>query len=114
SALTAEALKLCNPASIHSRSTEAHNQDKVSMGAISARDARSIVEIAQHIAAIHLIALAQALDLRGIEQASPKVREAHALIRSRVAFLDRDRRMDGDIAAVVELIRSGELSHVLA
>ncbi|HET6551545.1 MAG TPA: aromatic amino acid ammonia-lyase, partial [Solirubrobacter sp.] len=47
SALTAEALKLCNPASIHSRSTEAHNQDKVSMGAISARDARSIVEIAQ-------------------------------------------------------------------
>ena len=114
SALTAEALKLCNPASIHSRSTEAHNQDKVSMGTISARDARSIVEIAQHIAAIHLIALAQALDLRGVEQASPKVREAHAIIRARVAPLDRDRRMDGDIAAVVELIRSGELSSVLA
>ena len=88
SALTAEALKLCNPASIHSRSTEAHNQDKVSMGTIAARDARSIVEIAQHVAAIHLIALAQALDLRGIEQASPKAREAHAMIRARVAFLD--------------------------
>ena len=114
SALTAEALKLCNPASIHSRSTEAHNQDKVSMGTIAARDARSIVEIAQHIAAIHLIALAQALDLRGVEQASPKAREAHALIRARVAFLDGDRRMDRDIAAVVELIRSGELSAVLA
>ena len=114
SALTAEALKLCNPASIHSRSTEAHNQDKVSMGTISARDARSIVEIAQHIAAIHLIALAQALDLRGVQQASPKVREAHAIIRARVAPLDRDRRMDGDIAAIVELIRSGELSSVLA
>ena len=56
SALTAEALKLCNPASIHSRSTEAHNQDKVSMGTIAARDARTIVEILQHIAAIHLIA----------------------------------------------------------
>jgi histidine ammonia-lyase len=114
SALTAEALKLCNPASIHSRSTEAHNQDKVSMGTIAARDARSIVEIAQHIAAIHLIALAQALDLRGIQQASPKVREAHAIIRARVAPLDRDRRMDGDIAAIVELIRSGELSSILA
>ena len=99
SALTAEALKLCNPASIHSRSTEAHNQDKVSMGTIAARDARTIVEIAQHIAAIHLIALAQALDLRGIEQASPKVREAHALVRARVAFLDGDRRMDRDIDA---------------
>ena len=113
SALTAEALKLCNPASIHSRSTEAHNQDKVSMGTIAARDARSIVEIAQHVAAIHLIALAQALDLRGIEQASPKAREAHEMIRARVAFLDADRRMDRDIAAVVELIRSGALSTVL-
>jgi histidine ammonia-lyase/phenylalanine ammonia-lyase len=113
SALTAEALKLCNPASIHSRSTEAHNQDKVSMGTIAARDARSIVEIAQHIAAIHLIALAQALDLRGVEHASPKAREAHAMIRARVAFLDSDRRMDRDIAAVVELIRSGALSTVL-
>src|SRR3954452_21816660 len=80
SALTAEALKLCNPASIHSRSTEAHNQDKVSMGTIAARDARTIVEILQHIAAIHLIAIAQALDLRGIEKASPKAREAHALV----------------------------------
>ena len=114
SALTAEALKLCNPASIHSRSAEAHNQDKVSMGTIAARDARTIVEIAQHVAAIHLIAIAQALDLRGADQASPKAREAHALIRARVAFLAADRRMDRDIDAVVELIRSGELSAVLA
>ena len=88
SALTAEALKLCNPASIHSRSTEAHNQDKVSMGTIAARDARSIVEILQHIAAIHLIAICQALELRGVEQASPKAREAFTMIRARVPFLD--------------------------
>ena len=114
SALTAEALKLCNPASIHSRSTEAHNQDKVSMGTIAARDARTIVEILQHITAIHLIAIAQALDLRGVEKASPKAREAHRLVRARVAFLDADRRMDRDIASVVDLIRSGELSAVLA
>jgi histidine ammonia-lyase/phenylalanine ammonia-lyase len=113
SALTAEALKLCNPASIHSRSTEAHNQDKVSMGTIAARDARSIMEILQHIAAIHLITICQALELRGVEQASPKAREAFAMIRARVPFLDADRRMDRDIAAVVELIRSGMLSQAL-
>jgi phenylalanine ammonia-lyase len=113
SSLAAEALKLCNPASIHSRSTEAHNQDKVSMGTIAARDARSIVEIAQHIAAIHLLAICQALDLRGPGQASPKARAAHALVRSRAPFLDADRRMDHDIAAVVELIRSCALSESL-
>ena len=113
SALTAEALKLSNPATAHSRSTEAHNQDKVSMGTIAARDARSIVEIAQHVAAIHLIALAQALDLRGVEQASPKAREAFAMVRARVAFLDGDRRLDRDIAEIADLIRSGELSQAL-
>ena len=110
SAMTAEALKLSNPASVFSRSTEAHNQDKVSMGSIAARDARSIVELAQNVAAIHLLAVSQALDLRGIEKASPKTRAAHELVRSLVPFLEGDRRMDADIEEIVDLIRSGELS----
>jgi phenylalanine ammonia-lyase len=110
SAMTAEALKLSNPASVHSRSTEAHNQDKVSMGSIAARDARSIVELAQNVAAIHLLAVCQAIDLRGVQKASPKTRAAHDLVRGRVPFLEGDRRMDKDIEEVVELIRSGALS----
>lgn len=110
SAMTAEALKLSNPASVFSRSTEAHNQDKVSMGSIAARDARAIVELAQNVAAIHLLAVCQALDLRGVEKASPRTRAAHELVRSRVPVLDADRRMDRDIQAAVDLIRSGELS----
>ena len=114
SAMAAEALKLCNPASIHSRSTEAHNQDKVSMGSIAARDARSIVELAQNIAAIHLIAVCQALELRGVRNASPGTRATHELVRARVPFLDGDRRMDVDIAEIVELIRSGELSRIVS
>jgi phenylalanine ammonia-lyase len=113
SAMTAEALKLSNPVSIHSRSTEAHNQDKVSMGAIAARDARSVVELAQNVAAIHLIAVCQALDLRGVEKASPNTRAARDLVRSRVPFLDGDRRMDEDIKTAVDLIRSGELSRTI-
>jgi len=113
SAMTAEAIKLCNPATVHSRSTEAHNQDKVSLGTIAARDARSIVELAQHVAAIHLIACAQALDLRGVDNASPRTQEAHRLVRERVAFLDRDRYMDEDIAATVDLIQSGALSSLV-
>lgn len=110
SAMTAEALKLSNPASVFSRSTEAHNQDKVSMGSIAARDARSIVELAQNVAAIHLLAVCQALDLRGIEKASPKTRAVHELVRSRVPYLEGDRRMDADIKEIVDLIRSGALS----
>lgn len=110
SVMTAEALKLSNPASVHSRSTEAHNQDKVSMGSIAARDARSIVEIAQNVAAVHLIGVCQVLDLRGVEKASPRTRAARDLVRTRIPFLDGDRRMDGDIEEVVDLIRSGQLT----
>jgi histidine ammonia-lyase/phenylalanine ammonia-lyase len=113
SAMTAEAISLCNPATVHSRSTECHNQDKVSMGTIAARDARSIVELAQNIAAVHLIASAQALELRGLDLASPRTRAAHALTREHVAFLGADRRMDTDIESAVELIRSGMLSELV-
>jgi histidine ammonia-lyase/phenylalanine ammonia-lyase len=114
SAMTAEAMKLCNPATIHSRSTECHNQDKVSMGTIAARDARTIVELAENIAAVHLIACCQALELRGVERCSPRTRQAFELVRERVAFLDGDRYLDDDIAATVDLIQSGELSALVA
>ncbi|PFM97823.1 aromatic amino acid ammonia-lyase [Bacillus cereus] len=109
SSLTAEALKMSSPVSVFSRSTEAHNQDKVSMGTIASRDARTIVELTQNVAAIHLIALCQALDLRGIDKMSPKTSAVYQLIREEVPFVDRDRRMDRDIQKVVQLIRSGEL-----
>ena len=114
SAMTAEAMKLCNPATIHSRSTECHNQDKVSMGTIAARDARTIIELAQNIAAIHLIASCQALELRGVERCSPLTYEPFRVLREHVAFLDRDRYMDDDIATAVALIQSGELSRLAA
>jgi histidine ammonia-lyase/phenylalanine ammonia-lyase len=112
SSLTAEALSRCMPMTAFSRSTECHNQDKVSMGTIAARDARTIVEIAQNIGAIHLIACCQALELRGAERCSPRTFEPLRLVREHVAFLDGDRYMDDDIAATVDLIRSGAVSRL--
>src|SRR5439155_20867120 len=109
SAITAEALKDSAPATVFSRSTEAHNQDKVSMGTIAARDARTIVELVQQVAAIHLHALCQAADLRGAELLSPATAAPFRRIREVVPFVDRDRRMDGDIHAIVDLIRSEAL-----
>ena len=56
SAWTAEALKLTMPASVFSRSTESHNQDKVSMGTIAARDCVRVLELTEQVAAALLIA----------------------------------------------------------
>ncbi|WP_405660261.1 aromatic amino acid ammonia-lyase [Streptomyces sp. NBC_01166] len=110
SAITAEALKTAAPASVFSRSTEAHNQDKVSMGTLAARDARTVNELTSQVAAIALLAGAQAIDLRGRENAAPWVRRVHEVVRAHVPFTDGDRRMDGDIAAVGELILDGSLA----
>ncbi len=77
SALAAEALHLTTPASAFSRSTEAHNQDKVSMGTIAARDARLAVQLATDTGAIHLRGLCLGGDLRGVEQLRPALRGVH-------------------------------------
>ncbi len=59
SAWTAEALKLTMPASVFSRSTECHNQDKVSMGTIAARDCLRVLELTEQVAAGLLITVRQ-------------------------------------------------------
>ncbi|SEG89420.1 histidine ammonia-lyase/phenylalanine ammonia-lyase [Nonomuraea solani] len=109
SALTAEALKSAVPATLFSRSTECHNQDKVSMGTIAARDAYAVVDLVEHVAAVHLLAGCQAIDLRGTDRAANAVQRMHRIVRDRVPALDDDRRMDADMEAVVSLIRTGAL-----
>jgi phenylalanine ammonia-lyase len=109
SSLVAEALRWTNPATSFSRSTEAHNQDKVSMGTIAARDARSVVELVREVAAIHLLALCQAADLRGLDHLSAPTAAVHTLVRKLSPFLDGDRPLEEDIRHVVEAIRRGEV-----
>ncbi len=109
SALTAEALKLTAPASAFSRSTESHNQDKVSMGTIAARECLRILELTETVASIHTLAVCQAVDLRkGTAQARRSV-ELHSAIRKHVAMNDADRRQDHDIHTVLALHQAQEL-----
>lgn len=109
SALTAEALKLTMPASVFSRSTENHNQDKVSMGTIAARDCLRILELTETVAVVHLLALSQAADLRDLRNCHLRTRALHGSVRGHVPRHTADRRMDGDIAAILKLYRHGEL-----
>ena len=107
SAIAAEALKLTMPAASFSRSTESHNQDKVSMGTISARDMHQILDLSEEACAMMLIACAQAAELRGVSECTEATRQLHGLIRRDVEFADRDRPFDRDIRVVVERIRGG-------
>ena len=109
SALTAEALKLTLPASVFSRSTESHNQDKVSMGTIAVRDCLRILELAETVAAIVLLAALQAVDLRGAERCGKRAVELHAVVRAAIPMVIEDRRQDHDIAHVLTMLRADEL-----
>jgi histidine ammonia-lyase len=109
SALTAEALKLTMPASVFSRSTESHNQDKVSMGTIAARDALRVIELTETVLAVVQLALCQAVDLREGKGCHARSRELRDSIRRTIPIVDADRRQDNDIARVLELFRSGAL-----
>jgi histidine ammonia-lyase len=109
SALAAEALKLTMPAAAFSRSTESHNQDKVSMGTIAARDCLRIVELTETVAAVLALAACQAVDLRPGEARAAGSRSLHAEVRKHVPMLERDRRQDHDIQALLGLIRGRAL-----
>jgi histidine ammonia-lyase len=113
SAWTAEALKLTMPASVFSRSTECHNQDKVSMGSIAARDALRVVELTEQCAAAHTIACVQAIRLRlreGDLTDAALTRELKAFLAAwgdRIPFIDQDRPLDKTLAALRTEIAAG-------
>ncbi|MHB9096658.1 MAG: aromatic amino acid lyase, partial [Syntrophales bacterium] len=109
SALTAEALKMTMPAASFSRSTESHNQDKVSMGTIAARDAARICTLTERVVAIHLMAAAQACEIRGSVNLRPRLASLVKGIRRLVAPTFEDRPMDADIEALAERISAAGL-----
>jgi histidine ammonia-lyase len=96
------------PVTVFSRSTECHNQDKVSMGATAARSLRDVVALVEKVAVIHLIALCQAADLRGAEGLG-RTRVVYERVRAVVPFMTTDRPLAGDISAVLEQLRDGTL-----
>lgn len=108
SAWTAEALKLTMPASVFSRSTECHNQDKVSMGTIAARDCLRVLELTEQVTAAMLIAARQGLALRRRLQEvplEPALASFMADLERRIALVEEDRALDGDLRRLCGAIR---------
>src|SRR5471032_3301426 len=111
SAWTAEALKQTMPASVFSRSTECHNQDKVSMGTIAARDCLRVLELTEQVCAAMLIAARQGVALRCAQDGVEPGRALQAFqadLADRIAFVAEDRALDGDLLALLTAIRARE------
>jgi histidine ammonia-lyase len=112
SAWTAEALKGTMPASVFSRSTECHNQDKVSMGTIAARDCQRLLTLTEQVLAAGMLAAWQGIQLR-LKAGELMLGDLQAPVQDCLAqtseifdFLEEDRELDGDLHTAVARIRS--------
>jgi len=115
SAWAAEALKLTMPASVFSRSTECHNQDKVSMGTIAARDCLRVLELTEQVAAGLLLAANQGVSLRLQQEgcgksAPPALNTFHGAVGRLTDFVAEDRPLEEELRRVVEVVRQATWS----
>lgn len=87
---TAESQTLSNPMYIHSIPNNNDNQDIVSMGTNSALICKHVIENAYQVMAIHVMALAQAVDcLQVADKLSPTTRKLYDKVRGIVpAFIE--------------------------
>lgn len=78
------------------------------MGMTAATKLRSIVENAEYVIAIELLAAAQGLEFRLPLLPGRGVRRAYEIVRASVLPLTQDRALSPDIQKIAEVIRRGE------
>ena len=106
--LVNEARVLAHPASVDNITTSGGKEDHVSMGMTSALKLRSIVDLAENLLAIELLAAAEGLEHRRPLKAGRGVERAFAAVRTVAPPLTHDRPLSSDIAHVAEAIRRGD------
>lgn len=113
SAWTAEALKHTMPASVFSRSTECHNQDKVSMGTIAARDCLRVLQLTEQVTAAALLAACQGAEQRlamtSGESLSGGLLETYTALRVLSPTLKEDRALEAELRQLVAAIQQQKI-----
>src|SRR5216110_294092 len=99
---------LAHPASIDNITTSGGKEDHVSMGMTSALKLRSIIDLAENLLAIELLAACEGLEHRRPLKSGVGVERAFAVVRKFALPLTGDRSLANDIARVAEAIRRGD------
>ncbi len=110
-ALVSENKVLAGPASIDSIPTSANQEDHVSMGSISARKLKKIIDNVEQLIGIELLVAAQGIDLRtnNVNSLGEGTKIVYRKIRELVPQLDKDRLLYPELEQIKELIHSGDL-----
>ena len=113
-ALVSEMKRLAAPASVDSIPSSGMQEDHVSMGWHAARKLRRAIEAGRDVLAIELLAASRALALRAPLEAGPATGALAELVNSTSGGPGHDRWLAPEIAAVGELVRSGEALDLVA
>ncbi|MBN2409156.1 MAG: histidine ammonia-lyase [Candidatus Aminicenantes bacterium] len=108
-ALVCENRVLSHPAATGSIPAAADQEDFVSMGWTTALKTRQIIDNAQAVLAIEMMAGAQAVDFRAPLKPGRGIQAAHQVIRKYVAHLEEDRPIFNDINALKDVVERGEV-----
>lgn len=108
-ALVSENKVLAHPASVDSIPSSAGQEDHVSMGTVAARKAGEIAGNVRRVLAMELMVACQGIDMRGNKGLGKGTQAAYDLVRSKVATLDDDRELYGDINYCEQIIADGSL-----
>ena len=107
---TAESQTLSNPMYVHSIPNNNDNQDVVSMGTNSALLCRIVIENCSQVMAIHLMALAQAVDCLGIaDKLAPATKKLYDEVRALVPVFKDDTPKYNEIKALHKLLATGPI-----
>ena len=110
-AVASELKSLAHPAGVDTIPTSANKEDHVSMSMTAALKAQRAVARAREVIAIEILCACQAIDLLAPLTTSRSLARVHALVRSRVPTLDRDRSPASDITAIAELVETNALEN---
>jgi histidine ammonia-lyase len=113
-ALVSENKTYAHPASVDSLPTSAGQEDHVSMAPWAGRKLLEICANTATVLGIELLAASHAIDGMRPLTTTPELQRVQARVREQVPYRAHDHRLDRDIEALALLVRSGELSHLIA
>lgn len=105
SAITSEIMARTIPNSIFSRSSESHNQDKVSLGMSAANSCHDLIADLYQLCGCFALCLAQATDIKKQELKCTKLQHLYQLIRSESGKVITDRPLDIDLKRITNKLK---------
>ncbi|MDY0063856.1 MAG: aromatic amino acid lyase, partial [Bacilli bacterium] len=111
--LVSENKVLAHPASVDSIPSSANQEDHVSMGTISARKARTILNNTRRVIALEMLVAFQAIQFRTKKQMGNQTKKLFDLLSKNIPFFKEDTILYPYMHFVEELLKKEDTSQIL-